>query len=419
MQDSNIYLKKIKSHFKDAVKLQQNCKIYVCTVKGDSWSFYFKKGCLIWASSSIHRFRRLYRLTNQVCPEVNCNNTELREQEISELWEYLFLNILYKRKQVSKEQVQKVIQLVITEVLFDCLISDRAINQVKIIFETKGNQMGAILGSSLFKNPVTSFNYTKNIHRIESSISSWNNIKLANYSPNLAPVIKDIAKLKKAVVDFELYQQLFAFINGKRTIRDLAAFSKQDLLSVAKLLLPHIKSKAIALQEIPDLQLANLYFSPTSQEIEAKYPNSDRDYVRELDLPLVICVDDNPLVCQHITQLLNPIGYRILSINDAVKTLMVLLENQPSLIFINADMPDANGYELCAQIKRMSALKDVPIVILSRQEGVVNKLRGRMSGAVDIINKPINSTEILTITQKYTQSFVNEKELSTLNSSIS
>ena len=272
--------------------------------------------------------------------------------------------------------------------------------------------MGAILNSVLFNSPITHLNCDKNIDRISSSTSDWHNKNFSAFSPNFAPVIRDIERLKKAVDNFDVYQQLFIYIDGNKTIRDLALISKQDSIAVAEQLLPHIVSKAIALQEIQDLELTNLYFSPSSQEVNAGYVDKNREYIRELDLPLVICVDRDPQVCQQITQLLNPIGYRIIPVKNAAKTLLVLLENKPNLIFIDTDMPDANGYELCSQIRRMPALKDIPIIISNKHQKLIDKFRRRVSGATDVIKKPLDPVEVLTLTQKYTQNFAAQKTLS-------
>lgn len=403
-------LKKLKSQFHSAVDLQQTCKIFITTSQDISWSFYFKKGYLIWGSSSIHRFRRLYRLTQQICPEINCQDIKLREQEISELWEYLLIYVLYKRQQISIIQVKEIIQEIIKEVLFDCLLADNQIEQVKVIFETQGNSMGAILRSPLFQQPIIQIEYKKTISRLESLISNWKAIDLSNCSPNLAPVITNIDKLKKEI-DNDTYQNLFIFINGKKTLRDLAIATKQDLLNLVRSLAPHIKNKAIALQQVPDQQLTNLYFAPRNQSEQDKYNNPTREYIQELDLPLVICVDDNPEICQQIAEILNPAGYRIIPVNDAAKTLMVLLENKPNLIFLDAIMPDANGYELCSQIKKMPALKDIPIIILQKQDSVIDRMKAKIAGASDLLLKPIKSSDILTLAQKHTQSFVTQESM--------
>lgn len=405
MDAINSQQKQIKSYLRNAVNLKQSCKIHAITNQNDSWSFYFKQGQLIWGSSSIHRFRRLYRITNKVCPGVNCHNIRLREQEISELWEYLFIAVLYKRQQISITQAENIIQEIIKEVLFDCFLADRQISNIKVIFETSTNSMSSILKSPLFKQPITQVEAEKTIKRLETLIANWKTIDIDNSSPNLAPVIKDIEQLKKTI-DAENYQQLFVHINGKRTLRDLVVLSKQNLLDLTRSLAPHLQNDAIALQEIPDRQLENLYFSPGNKN--TKYNSREREYVQELDLPLIIYVDDNPHDSQQITQILNPAGYRIIPVNDAAKTLIVLLENQPNLIFLNAVMPDANGYELCAQIRKMPALKNVPIVILRQKENLIDRVKAKMSGVSDYAHKPIQSVEILTLAQKHTQSFTNQ-----------
>ena len=397
--------KEIKSQLQKAVDLKHTCKIYVTTLEHDSWSFYFKQGHLIWAGSNIHRFRRLQRLINKICPEINCLDIRLREQEISELWEYLLIGVLYKRKQISFAQTKEIIAEIIEEVLFDCLVAGDVINQVKVIFETKGNSMGAILRSPLFKQPITKIDCQKVVSRLESQSADWQAIAGANFSPNLAPVIKDINKLKKAVAP-EQYRQLFRVIDGKKTIKDLAIAAKQDLIQVICNLLPHITSKAIAMQQVRDRQLSHLYFTSSQSNYTPAHNGQPREYIRELELPLVIYVDDDPHTCQRVAEILNPEGYRIIPVNDAAKTLIVLLENQPDLIVLNAVMLDANGYELCAQIRKMPAFKTVPIAIAREREKAIDSVRAKMTGVSDFISKPIQSAELLTLAQKHTQNAI-------------
>lgn len=405
MNATHNWSKEIKSQLQKAVDLQHTCKIYVTTIENDSWSFYVKQGHLIWAGSNIHRFRRLQRLINKICPEINCLDIRLREQEISELWEYLLIGVLYKRKQISFAQTKEIIEEIIKEILFDCLVARDIINQVKVIFETRGNSMGAILRSPLFKQPTTTIDYQKVISRLELQIVDWQAIAEANYSPNFAPVIKDIGKLKKAVAP-EQYRQLFGAIDGKKTIKDLAIAAKQDLVRVIRTLAPHIKSKAIVMQRVRDRQLSHLYF--TSSEGNHKPPSNGqaREYIRELELPLIIYVDDDPHSCQRVAEILNPEGYRIIPVNDAAKTLIVLLENQPDLIVLNAVMLDANGYELCAQIRKMPGFKTTPIAIAREREKAIDFVRAKMSGVSDFISKPIQSAELLTLAQKHTQNAI-------------
>jgi len=404
-------LKTFKSQLKKAVDLKQTCKVYLTTREGSCWNFYFQQGYLIWASSSVHRFRRLYRLTNQVEPEINYQNIRLREQEISELWEYLLISILCQRQQLLKEQAQEIIHKIIGEVLIDCFLQCDHIEQAKTIFETRGNGMGAVLRSPLFKEPITKVEYKKTVkQRIELFVNDWHNLHINGYSPNFAPVIKDIDKLKKEIND-EDYDRLFSLINGRRTLRDLAISTSQDTISLSCSLLPYLKNKAISLQEIPDQQLQNLYFSSSKNSSFANQEQEKRILIQELDLPLVIIVDDDRHICHKLTQILNPVGYRLISVNNAAQVLMILLENQPDLILLSAAMPDANGYELCTQIRSMPKVKNVPIVLLHQQANIMDKVKAKISGVSDSINKKAQTRDILLLVQKHTQNFVDQEDL--------
>ena len=402
MKAINDQSKKIKSQLKNAMDLKQSCKIYVTTAANYSWSFYFKKGCLVWASSSVHRFRRLYRVTSKICPEINCFDTKLREQEISELWEYLLINVLYKREQISNIQAEEIIREIVKEVLFDCLLARSTITQVKAIFEIKSNPMGAILGSSLFQQPIAKIDRL-NIQGIESSVMDWQAVNGIDCSPNYAPVIKDIERLKKEV-ESAADRQLLMFIDGKKTIRELAIATQQEPITIARYLAPHVKSKAFAMQQVEDL-LVNLYFTSTSSYTLAEN-GQPREYIQELDLPLIIYVDNDLHVCQQVAQILNSVGYQIIPVSDAAQTLIVLLENTPDLIFLNAIIPDANGYELCAQIRKTSTFKNIPIVIVRDRERKTDLIRAKIAKATDFISKPIQPEKLLTIAQKYTQNAV-------------
>lgn len=401
-------IEKVKTQFQNAVDLKRSCKIYVATEGSGNRSFYFKQGSLVWASSSVHRFRRLYRLLERICPGIDFQNVKLREQEISELWEYLLIVVLHKRQQITLTQGKEVIRQIIIEVLFDCFVDSDRIDKIKVIFETQTNGMGAILRSSLLKQPVVRIDCKKTVEYLESKVADWKTANLTDDClPNYAPVVVDMDKLKKAI-DSDVYQQLFMYINGQRTFRDLAILSRQDLLKVFHSIAPLIDSKAIAVQQIDDIPLANLYFASSDPRYE-NLPN--REYIKELDLPLIVYVDDDANCCQQVLEILNPVGYQLIAVNDAANTLIVLLKNRPSSIFIDADTTDFNGYELCAQIRKVPELKDVPIIICREREQMLDRLKAKMAGVTDFIDKPLEPEALLTLVQKHTQSFFDEVSL--------
>lgn len=275
------------------------------------------------------------------------------------------------------------------------------IEDIKVIVETQTNSMGAILRSPLLKQPMVRVDCKKIIEYLEPMVADWKAANLIHCLPNYAPVVVDMDKLKKAIYS-DIYQQLFRYVNGQRTFRDLAVLSQQDLLKVAHSIAPLINNKAIAVQQIGDLPLMNLYFAAGDPKYEKL---QHREYIRELDLPLIVYVDSDTDRCQRVIKILNPAGYQIIAVNDAASTLLVILKHQPSSIIINANTIDINGYELCARIRKISKLKDVPITICRQREQMLDRLKAKMAGVTDFIDKPIKPEALLTLAQKHTQSF--------------
>ncbi len=64
----------------------------------------------------------------------------------------------------------------------------------------------------------------------------------------------------------------------------------------------------------------------------------------------------------------------------------------PNLIIVEVDLPDIDGFEVVRQIRLFS---DVPIIVLSEQEGELNTVRGLEAGADDYIVKPFNPLNLL------------------------
>ncbi len=395
---------KLNISFKDIIDLQQTCKLQITDIEGENWNFYFRNGSLLWAMASKHRARRIYRVVNKYYPNIDCSEVQLREQEISELWGYLLISILEKRGEISTPKATQIIQEIAAEHLFDCFQHNTQIKEIKSIFETSANTMGAILRSSLFKQPIVYMDIGQLTAQGESAYQSWVKVGLSKYSPNLAPTIKDGQTLEQTV-GADTYNRLSILIDGKRTLRDIAIATKQELITLTCSLMPYVKNGSLELQTISDLPIGKINFSTKQHSANKKRSHSDsnRNHVRESELPLIVCIDDNPRICQNMAQILNPAGYRMIAVNESIQALPVLLENKPDLIFLDLIMPVANGYEICGQIRKMSNFKTIPIIILTGNDGIIDRVRAKMVGATDFLCKPIDRQAILATAHKYTQ----------------
>ncbi|NEN96054.1 MAG: response regulator, partial [Moorea sp. SIO3I7] len=58
-------------------------------------------------------------------------------------------------------------------------------------------------------------------------------------------------------------------------------------------------------------------------------------------------------------------------------------------------------YEVCAQIRRVSVFQDTPVIMVTSNDGIVDRVRAKMVGSTDFLAKPITRSKVLTILQRH------------------
>jgi DNA-binding response OmpR family regulator len=66
----------------------------------------------------------------------------------------------------------------------------------------------------------------------------------------------------------------------------------------------------------------------------------------------------------------------------------------PDVIVADVNMPDMNGMEFIAQIRTSGFFKDIPLIMLSGNEGTADKIKCLKAGADDYLVKPFNPEEL-------------------------
>lgn len=94
-------------------------------------------------------------------------------------------------------------------------------------------------------------------------------------------------------------------------------------------------------------------------------------------------------------------GYQAITVTDSMRAIATLLTRKPNLIFLDLVMPNTNGYEICAQLRKVSAFQDTPVVILTGNDGIVDRLRAKLVGASDFLSKPVDAETVLTVVEKH------------------
>ncbi len=117
--------------------------------------------------------------------------------------------------------------------------------------------------------------------------------------------------------------------------------------------------------------------------------------------PLVIYIDDSEMDGMRMSTMIRALGCDCLHVQNPVLALPTLLEKKPSLVLLDLVMPVASGYEVCAQIRRINQFKDMPIIIVTSSDGVVDRARAKLVGSSGFVAKPAQKDEIRMLLEKH------------------
>ncbi len=111
----------------------------------------------------------------------------------------------------------------------------------------------------------------------------------------------------------------------------------------------------------------------------------------------ILVVDDNPTSTKMMSILLSREGYQVTVKNDPLDALKWLHNpvNHPDLMISDLNMPEMSGHELVRHIKKDPSLIYLPIIMLTAQHDMAQKVAGFEAGVDDYLTKPVSSTELL------------------------
>jgi light-regulated signal transduction histidine kinase (bacteriophytochrome) len=141
----------------------------------------------------------------------------------------------------------------------------------------------------------------------------------------------------------------------------------------------------------------------------------------------ILLVDDRENNLLSMESILWQDGYQIVRANSGKEALKILLKDYDfTLILMDVEMPELNGFETATMIYQREKLKHIPIIFITAHSyGDENLFKGYRAGAVDYIYKPIQP-ELLRVKvfvfvelyKKNHQLIAQEQKLSSINKSL-
>jgi CheY-like chemotaxis protein len=201
----------------------------------------------------------------------------------------------------------------------------------------------------------------------------WKQYLPALRSVEAIPYLRDGALV--SITHEPTKQHLQKWVDGKRSFAEIAEGLGQDPLT-----------------------LAPLYYRWTNERLIDFYFH--RDELSSRQLPVVLSVDDSPIVQAMIRRSLCE-SYEVIGSESAMDALGVLSRRPVDLILLDVTMPEIDGLEFCRTIRRMSKFKNTPVIMLTAKDSLIDRAKGHMAGTTRYLTKPIDQAELLRIVSEY------------------
>jgi two-component system, chemotaxis family, response regulator PixG len=368
----------------------------VDSLEGHCWNIFFYRGRLIGDSAGVHPLRRLRRQFSEQRIELpeQIEHNVLTSLSINNL-SFCAIGDLLTNRYLDREQAEGILMGSLIEVLFDILH-----------YETIANlahkpQLSYILESDLLQDSNVPAILMKPDIVVETAIAqfrSWHSSGLIKYSPHLSPQIDDLDLLQD-FLPVRTYQKIILLLEEDRTLRDIAVKIDEDVKILTKSLLGLCKKNVLSLRRATDIELDEKSLSTEIKEVGAIDFFIDSSVTSALfNRKLVAHISQNSSESSAIQNVMEKAGHEYLNLKESTEAFLAFLKFSPDLILLDNASANFNTQDFCDRLRRTAKFKNTPIVVLSKSDNIIERLR---SNSVDYVSKPLSQQKIFSIMNKY------------------
>lgn len=106
----------------------------------------------------------------------------------------------------------------------------------------------------------------------------------------------------------------------------------------------------------------------------------------------ILIVEDEPSIADYMTIYCKAEGYEVIHVADGIDAIVKFTAERPDFVLLDLMLPGLDGIEVC---RRIRAISEVPIIMVTARIEEVDKLLGLEIGADDYITKPFSPRELM------------------------
>jgi twitching motility two-component system response regulator PilG len=353
-----------------------------------SWQLYVRSGQLAYATSAVRRHERLRCL-------VRGHQELLAQQEFADdSFEYSDICACWHSNGLPMAKLRQLLMRLSLEALVQIL----ALPQTCVTLNRSTRLNPVLIETPLANLPAPLLQMASQWQQWGSFLSSPYDLMMLDETQQLIfnqiwqgrPLVfrgQRNTKLAAPVVIKELLSQHSVYqiaTNLGVSVNNLVAWAvpyiHEGVLSFSP--------KPLANCEVVSTHDAGEHFSSLDHEVEP----SER--------LTIACIDDSKTVQKHVKGVLEMSGYDVLGITEPTQALTALVRQRPAVILMDVNMPDIDGYELCSMLRQSRQLREIPIVMLTGRDGILDRLRAKTLGVEYYLTKPFNPGRLIESIQK-------------------
>src|SRR5690606_24044328 len=105
----------------------------------------------------------------------------------------------------------------------------------------------------------------------------------------------------------------------------------------------------------------------------------------------ILVADDDPSITWFLAGVFKAAGATVVEARDGARALELAKHRAPDLVVTDVLMPRLDGFSLCRALKRDVVLRDVPVVLLSWKEDLLQRVRELGADADGYLRKEANA----------------------------
>jgi DNA-binding response OmpR family regulator len=107
----------------------------------------------------------------------------------------------------------------------------------------------------------------------------------------------------------------------------------------------------------------------------------------------ILVVEDEPSLVFTLRDTLENEGYEVLVCENGVDAVQMVKDHEPDLMLLDVMLPGKSGYDICKEVRELKYA--FPVIMLTARDQEIDKVAGLNIGADDYLTKPFGVKELL------------------------